>query len=81
MDEIQNRLVRCFSAVFSDLTTEQIRTAANIESLSGWDSLAAVTLVAVLQQEFGLQINLMDFPESVSFMAVEDYIREHSTAT
>ena len=77
MDEMADRLVRCFSSVFSDLTTEQIRTAS-VESLSAWDSLTAVTLVAVLQQEFGFQINLTDLPELVSFEAVQNYICKHN---
>jgi len=77
MDEMEGRLVRCFSSVFSDLTTEQIH-AASVESLPAWDSLAAVTLVAVLQQEFGLQINLIDLPELVSFEAIQNYIRKRN---
>lgn len=76
MDELEDRLVRCFSSVFPGLTTEQIHTAS-AESLSAWDSLASVTLVAVLQQEYEIQINLMDLAELVSFEAVQKYIRKH----
>jgi acyl carrier protein len=76
MDEMETRLIRCFSSVFPDLSTEQIH-AASMESVPAWDSLAAVTLVAVLQEEFGLQINLMDLPELVSFVAVQNYVRKH----
>jgi acyl carrier protein len=80
MDEMENRLVRCFSSVFPNLSAEQIR-AASVESVPAWDSLAAVTLVAVLQEEFGLQISLMDLPDLVSFVAVEKYVREHNSAS
>jgi acyl carrier protein len=80
MDEMEARLVRCFSSVFLDLTPEQIRTAS-VESVPAWDSLAAVTLVAVLQEEFGLQIELIDLPELVSFVAVENYVRKHNIVT
>ena len=80
MDEMENRLVRCFSSVFPDLSAEQIR-AASVESVPAWDSLAAVTLVAVLQEEFGLQISLMDLPDLVSFVAVEKYVSEHNSAS
>ena len=79
MDEMEDdRLVRCFSSVFPDLSPEQIRTAT-AESLSAWDSLAAVTLVAVLQQEYGIQINLMDLPDLDSFKAVRNYVCTHAT--
>ncbi|HXN72312.1 MAG TPA: acyl carrier protein [Candidatus Acidoferrales bacterium] len=80
MDEMEQRLVRCFSSVFPDLSAEQIRTAS-VESVPAWDSLAAVTLVAVLQEEFGLQISLMDLPDLVSFVAVEKYVRKHNSAS
>ncbi len=79
MDEIEARLIRCFSSVFPDLTAEQILTVS-VESEPAWDSLAAVTLVAVLQEEFGLQINLIDLPELVSFAAVKSYVRKHKNA-
>ena len=75
MDEVADRLVRCFSSVFPDLNTEQIYEA-NVDSLSAWDSLAAVTLVAVIQEEFGLQIDLADLPALTSFAAVRNYVRE-----
>ena len=80
MDETENRLIRCFSSVFPDLTPEQIRSAS-MDSVPAWDSLAAVTLVAVLQEEFGLQINLMDLPELVSFVAVQNHVRKHNIVT
>ncbi|MGA2844795.1 MAG: acyl carrier protein [Candidatus Acidiferrales bacterium] len=80
MDEVESRLIRCFSSVFSDLTAEQIR-AVSVESVPAWDSLAAVTLVAVLQEEFGLQINLIDLPELVSFAGVLNYVRKHKSAS
>ena len=73
MDNLENRLVNCFSSVFPDLSEEQIRTSS-IESLPEWNSLTAVTLVAVLQEEFGLQVNLADLPSLVSFAAVKNYV-------
>ena len=79
MDEVDDRLLRCFSSVFPDLTPDQIRTPS-AEFLSAWDSLTAVTLVAVLEEEFGMQINLMDLPEQVTFEAVQKYIRTSTTA-
>jgi acyl carrier protein len=73
MPDLHDRLVRCFSAVFPDLSDEQIRSAST-ESLSAWDSLAAVTLVAVLQQEFGLEIDLGDLEKLISFERAKSYI-------
>lgn len=79
MPDLGARLLRCFSSVFADLSADEIR-AASVESLGAWDSLSAVTLIAVLQQEFGLQIALADYPKLKSFQAVEAYIRSRNGA-
>ena len=52
---------------------DEIRTAS-IETIDEWDSLASVTLVAALQEEFGVEIDLGDLPELVSFHAVLRYL-------
>jgi acyl carrier protein len=79
MDNLQHRLVRCFSSVFPDLNEEQIRNAS-VESVSGWHSLASVTLISVVQEEFGVQVSLADLPNLVSFSAVQNYVQHHVTS-
>ena len=79
MQDLENRLVRCFSSVFPDLSEEQIRTA-NIESIPGWHSLASVTLISVVQEEFGVQVSLADLPNLVSFSAMQTYVQHHVTS-
>jgi acyl carrier protein len=73
MPELDERLVRCFASVFPALSPDQIRTAS-VESVPDWDSLATVTLVAVLEQEFNVQIDLLSSPELTSFAGVRDYM-------
>ena len=73
MDEVQERLVRCFSLVFPQLAPDQIRSAS-VKNVPGWDSLAAVTLVAVLQEEFAVEIDFGDLPELESFDSVLCYL-------
>lgn len=53
MDELTERLLECFQTVFEDLTVEQIETAARGE-LAEWDSLATLTLITVVEEEFGV---------------------------
>jgi acyl carrier protein len=60
--------------VFPLLAPEEI-TVASAQSLAVWDSLAAVTLVAVIQQEFSVQIDLLDLPELDSFGAFQTYLQ------
>lgn len=77
MHDLDARLTRCFSSVFPDLAPEQVVTAS-VESVRGWDSLAAVTLLAVVQEEFGVQVGLSDVSELVSYQAIQNYIRSHN---
>jgi len=77
MHNLDARLTRCFSSVFPDLPPEQVPTAS-VESVRGWDSLAAVTLLAVVQEEFGVQVGLTDISELVSYRAIQNYILSHN---
>jgi acyl carrier protein len=71
-------LVRCFSSVFPALTSEELRTASSdVPGL--WDSLATVTLIAVVEEEFGIQIDQERMPELHSFAAFLNYIQEDAS--
>jgi acyl carrier protein len=80
MDNLDSRLVRCFSSVFPDLNEAQIHRAS-VHSVPSWHSLASLTLIAVLQEEFGLQFDLADLPNLISFSAVQTYVRNHHIAS
>jgi hypothetical protein len=43
-------LVRCFAAVFEGMPRSEI-VAASVDSVEEWDSVASVTLLAVLEEE------------------------------
>jgi acyl carrier protein len=76
MANLEHRLVRCFSSVFPDLNEDQIRKAS-VDSVPGWHSLASVTLISVVQEEFGVQVGLSDLPNLISFAAVQNYVQHH----
>jgi acyl carrier protein len=71
--DLNDRVVRCFASVFPNLTPEQIQTTS-IETIAEWDSLATMTIVALIEQEFGVPIGLGDLPEFTSFMGVKNYL-------
>jgi len=73
MCEQENRLVRCFASVFPWLRPEEIRNIS-AKSAESWDSLSAVTLSAVVQEEFGLDIDPEILPELDSFEAFRTYL-------
>lgn len=79
MNNLEQRLVRCFSSVFPALDEDQIRNAS-VDSVPDWHSLASVTLISVVQEEFAVQVNLADLPNLVSFSAVHNYVQHHATS-
>jgi acyl carrier protein len=73
MDEVRNRLVKCFETVFPDLPAIEI-PACSQTTVSGWDSVAAITLVNVIEDEFGFQMDFELLPELDSFDRILAYI-------
>ena len=77
MTESQDRLVRCFSSVFPTLSEAEIR-ASDVVPLFDLDSLAGVTLVTLIDQEFGVNVDLPDLLELGSFEAISQHLRKRS---
>jgi len=75
MNEIQPRLVKCFQTVFPDLREAEIPSASQA-SVSAWDSVAAITLVNVVEDEFGIQMDFDLLPELDSFDRVLEYLQK-----
>lgn len=70
----EERLAQCFSAVFPNRSREEILSASQ-ESMMEWDSLASVTLLALIQQEFEVDIDLFDLEGLDSFRLLLDHLR------
>jgi acyl carrier protein len=77
MNEIQERLVKCFRTVFPSLPAGDIPRCSQATN-SGWDSIASITLVNVIEDEFGFQIDLNLLPELNSFNCILLYVQTHS---
>jgi acyl carrier protein len=69
----EKRLIRCFASVFPALTEEQIQNAT-ADSVGMWDSLSTVTLAAVIQEEFNLDVDPAILPYLDSFRSFRDYL-------
>lgn len=76
MGSLENRLVECFSAVFPNRSREELVEASR-ESFPEWDSLAGVTLITLLEEEFRLDVDLTDAEHFGSFRSVLDYLAAH----
>jgi len=79
MNPIHARLIHCFSLVFPALPPEQIR-AATPRNVAAWDSVAAISLVNVIEEEFNTQIDFEDMAELNSFDAIANYLTERVPA-
>jgi len=73
MKENDLRLTRCFAAVFPQLSEDEIR-AASADETAAWDSLGGVTLAAVVQEEFGIEIEPDVLPDLDSYRALREYL-------
>jgi acyl carrier protein len=71
--ELESRLARCFAAVFPELDVAQLASASP-ETLSDWDSLHTLTLIAVVEEQFGLTVPAADYPSLRSYAAARDYL-------
>lgn len=74
MDDTRARLAGCFTAVFPDLAPGDVERATP-QTVGAWDSLANVTLVMVVEEEFGLEFPAEDLQELTSFDSMLQYLR------
>jgi acyl carrier protein len=75
MDEMEKRLAACFSVVLPDLAPEDIPKATST-TVESWDSVATVTLLAVVEEEFGISIDDEDPARFDSFKNILGYLQE-----
>jgi len=79
MDAIATRLSNCFETVFPDLPARDI-PAATQQSVAAWDSTAAIMLVNVIEDEFGIQVDFDRLGELDSFTGICQYLKDQQSA-
>ena len=75
MSDTRDRLVKCFAAVFGGLSEQQIQSATST-TMENWDSVATVTLITLIEEEFGIEVEAEDLERLVSFDSVLDYLQK-----
>ena len=80
MADVRARLIECFSAVFPDLSEEEIPLASPA-AVAAWDSLACIRLISVIEEAFGISIEPGDQEDLLSFELVLDYLRSRQDAS
>lgn len=77
MPEIEQRLANCFATVFSNLGESEIHRASHT-SVANWDSLATITLISVIEEEFDLSVPPEDFEYMVSFPLILECVKRRT---
>ena len=75
MNDTRARLVKCFAAIFPDLSEGQIESASST-NMDEWDSVATVTLITLIEEEFGIEVEADDLERLVSFQSVLAYLEQ-----
>lgn len=75
MDEKEMRLVECFLSVFPDVSKHNVACASSA-SVPSWDSVATVTLLAVVEEEFGISLDIKELAKFDSFEGILSLLRE-----
>lgn len=76
-DNNRDRLIHCFQAVFPDLSETDIPRATTAR-VGAWDSVATVTLTAVVEEEFGVQVPGDEIETLTSFDAFLQIVNRDS---
>jgi acyl carrier protein len=75
MDDTSRRLVTCFQTAFPDLPETQIQSAKQSD-VKDWDSVAAITLVNVIEDEFAIEMDLDKLADLDSFEKIAAYLKK-----
>ena len=73
MNNTEEKLTSIFETVFPDLSPEKVKSATQ-ETTPNWDSVAAITLMNLIEEEFGFQMEFYDLGELTSFEKIRSYV-------
>lgn len=74
MVNVNDKLSRCFALAFPKLDPSQYATAST-ENVSEWDSIAQLTLLTLIGEEFGREIDFEEFEGATSFKALAEVLQ------
>ena len=74
MPDVEERLKECFSTTFPNLSADEILRCSTA-SVANWDSLATVTLVSLIEEEFAVTIAPEEYEYIVSFDLVNQCLK------
>jgi acyl carrier protein len=69
VSELDTRLSALFRATFPDLDAQNLADVTR-DSVAGWDSIAVMTLFALIEEEFGERFDLEEAAEWTSYAQI-----------
>lgn len=73
--EIEAKLTGVFQSVFPTLGEDEVKRASQA-SVAEWDSVAAISLINAIEDDYALELELDDAEGLSSFDLVADYLEE-----
>lgn len=77
MSDVRERLAECFRTVFPELSAHAVARATPL-SVSGWDSVATLTLLTLVEEEFGVSVEYDRLDEMLSFEGILAHVERNS---
>lgn len=73
MSSIEERLLSVFQAAFPTASVDELRHA-DATTLDDWDSMATLTVISLVQEEFDVDIEPDEAVELLSFKKLEEFL-------
>jgi acyl carrier protein len=70
---VREKLTKCFRAVFPGLPEAEI-SKARVDTVASWDSVAGITLLNLVAEEFQREVDFEELAELDSFEALVKYL-------
>lgn len=77
-EQIETKLIDVFQSVFPTLGEDEVQRASQA-SVAEWDSVAAISLINAIEDEYSIELGLDDAGGLTSFDLVADYIEERTS--
>jgi acyl carrier protein len=81
MDDLDKRIVELVAEVLVDVNKDNIEMSSKIVEDLGAESLDIYDMIALLEDEFGLEITDEEVEKILTVQDVADFIREHKKAS
>jgi acyl carrier protein len=78
MHDVRKKLTDCFRVVFPSLPAASIPNAS-VATVPAWDSVAAINLLQVVEEEFQKEVDIARLAELDSFESLAKYLSGGTT--